>query len=124
MNLFIRFKDIPNDEISGIYDGDLGRIGNEPGTCCYECVMIDNIYRIIIPSLDEGSVWDLVSYLYEFKKGRIPAYVISGTIVGRGTYNEPALKNITIIHELKYMQLMDPPPMYKLDRTNPQFAIK
>ena len=33
--MYIRFKNIPDNEISGVYDGDLGKIRNELGVCCY-----------------------------------------------------------------------------------------
>ena len=33
---FIRFKNIPENEISGVYDGDCGKIRDELGVSCYQ----------------------------------------------------------------------------------------
>jgi len=119
--LFIRFKDIPPNEVSGVYDGDCGKIRDEEGVSCYEFI-IDNqgIYRIILPSLTSGALYDLSSFIEEFESKRIPAYLISAEKVGIGTYGEPVVKNIKVLSELSIKELADPKPKFKMDRTNKQ----
>lgn len=120
MNTFIRFKDIPENEISGIYDGDLGRIGDECGVCCYKATKEGDFYKIVLPSLGEGVLYDLLYFLRDLS----PIYLITGDMVGIGSYGEPALKNITIIEEMECVELANPKPKFKMDKSNIQFKIK
>lgn len=122
--MYIRFKNIPPNEISGVYDGDLGKIRNELGVSCYECYKIDNVYKIILPSLDLGCLYDLINFIESHVDNEIPVYLIDGDKVGLGTYGEPVIKNITILCELKVSQLQIPKPIYKMDKTNPQLLKK
>lgn len=120
--MYIRFKKIPLDEISGVYDGDLGKIRDELGVSCYKAVKTNETYQIILPSLDDGCLYDLLHFIQDSKNGEIPIYLIDGDEVGIGTYGEPVLKNITIIKELKIVEFVDPKPKFKMDNTNPQFV--
>ena len=108
--LYIRFKDIPEDEISRIHDGDLGCVGEELGVSCYECIKEENYFKIVLPSLDDGVLYDLMN----FKK--YPSYLITGDVVGKGNYNEPVLKNINIVGKLELVNTME--PKFKLDKSN------
>lgn len=122
--VYIRFKDIPEDEISRIYDGDLGCVGEELGVCCYECIEENGIYRIIAPSICNGVFVDLCHFTSSLLDEYIKCYLIEGDVVGTGTYNEPVVKNVKIIKELKYKELKDPKPKFKLDKCNPQLVEK
>lgn len=119
---FIRFKDIPLNEKSGVYDGDLGKIREEEGVSCFDCIKINNIYKIIIPSLDTGPLFDLIIFIENYIDGKIPAYLIEAIKVGLGTYGEPVVKNIKIIKKLNFNELQIPEPKFKLDKTNKQFC--
>lgn len=118
--MYIRFKNIPKNEISGVYDGDLGKIRDEDGVSCYEAFKVKNIYQIILPSLSEGCLYDLLRFIEDAKNNKIPIYLIEGNGVGIGSYGEPLVKDILIIGRLKIMELNVPKPKFKMDRTNPQ----
>lgn len=121
MSIFIRFKNIPHDEISHVYDGDNGIIGTEPGVCVFDCIEKNGVYKIILPSYTDGPVQDLQHFLWN---NDYPIYLVTGNEVGTGTYGEPCLKNIKILHQLKAVEFHQPEPKFKLDRTNVQLVIK
>jgi hypothetical protein len=121
---FIRFKNIPPNERSGIYDGDLGKIREEIGVSCYDFIEIDGNYKIIIPSISSGVFFDLSSFINDFKNNKIPAFIIEADQIGIGNYGEPLVKNVKIICNLKRVELAEEKPKFKMDRTNPQIRIK
>ena len=118
---YIRFKEIPKNEISSIYDGDIGKVGEELGVCCFQAVKIDNTFRIILPSLTSGCLFDLSGFISDFQDGVIPAYLVDGNLIGVGTYGEPLLKNVKKIGKLGSKEFSDKPPRFKLDKTDRQF---
>jgi len=100
--MYIRFGEIPTDETSGIYDGDLGRVGSEPGVCCFECVKREGNYFIVVPMLKSASLnYDLEGFVEAAELGIKKIYLVQGDLVGRASFNEPCLKNITILKELQ-----------------------
>ena len=100
--MYVRFGEIPKDEISGIYAGDEGRIGSEIGVCCYECIEKDGNYFLVIPMLKSASLnYDLEGFVESLEYGETKVYLIDGDLVGRGTFKEPCLKNIKIISQLE-----------------------
>lgn len=119
--LFIRFKNIPDDEISGVYDGDCGKIRDEVGVSCYEFINQDDSYKIILSSLSSGFLRDLCFFMEELECNNIPVYLIEAERVGIGSYGEPVVKNIKIIKQLTRLELVEPKPSYKMDITNAQF---
>ena len=74
--MFIRFKNIPPNEISGVYDGDCGRIRDEKGVSCYHCIEEQGAYKIIIPSLCNGVLFDLINFIEDFKRKEFPVFLI------------------------------------------------
>lgn len=122
--LFIRFKDIPENEISGVYDGDCGKIRDEIGVSCYECIRKGKNYNIIISSTSFGFVSDLAWFINDFEEGKIPAYLIEAEQIGLGTYGEPVVKNIHTLNQLEIVELANPKPKFKMDKTNPQLRCK
>jgi hypothetical protein len=123
MKQYIRFKNIPTNEISNIYDGDLGIVGTELGTSCYEFVKDENYYKIILSSLEIGFLYDLIEFINDLLDNKIPVYLIEAEPVGLGTYGEPVVKNIKIIKKLDYIELAIPKPKYKMDKTNKQLTV-
>jgi len=121
---FIRFKNIPENEISGVYDGDCGKIRDELGVSCYQFIQQGENYNIVLSSISIGFLYDLIGFLDDLQEGRIPAYLIEAEQVGIGSYGEPVVKNIKIIKELEYVQLTEPKPKYKMDITNPQLRCR
>lgn len=99
---FIRFGFIPKTKHSNIYCGDIV-IGQEIGVSCYECMKVDDKYRIIYPPLNNR--WDksakvLNILIKRFLDGDTKCFLVNGTVVGRGTDNEPLLRDVKIIQEL------------------------
>ena len=121
---FIRFKNIPENEISGVYDGDCGKIREELGVSCYQFIQQGENYNIVLSSISTGFLHDLCWFLDDFQDGKIPAYLIEAEQVGIGSYGEPVVKNIKIIKQLEYVQLTEPKPKYKMDITNPQLRCR
>jgi len=121
--MYIRFKDIPNNELSGVYDGDLGKIREEIGVSCYKAIKFNNTYKIILPSLTEGCLYDLLGFIRDCRNDEIPVYLIDGQQVGDGSYGEPLLKHIRVLKKLKIIELAEPKPEYKMDKTNCQFQV-
>lgn len=119
---YIRFKDIPPDERSGVYDGDLGAIRHEDGVSCYDCVSDGEKYRVVLPSLFSGALNDLLRFERQLLDGEIPAYLIEATPVGVGSYGEPVVRDASVVSELKLIEQHNPPPHFKMDRTNPQLV--
>jgi len=101
---FIRFKNIPKNEISGVYDGDCGKIRDELGTSCYQFIKNGKNYNIILSSISIGFLYDLCYFLNQFEDGKIPAYLIEAEQVGLGSYGEPVVKNINIIKKIKRIE--------------------
>ena len=98
---FIRFKNIPENEISGVYDGDCGKIREELGVSCYQFIQQGENYNIVLSSISTGFLHDLCWFLDDFQEGKIPAYLIEAEQVGIGSYGEPVVKNIKIIKNLE-----------------------
>jgi hypothetical protein len=100
--MFIRFGEMPTDETSGIYHGGLDRTGSEPGVCCYDCIEMEGNFFIVMPMLKSSSLnYDLESFVEDAEIGLKKIYLIQGDLVGRATFNEPCLKNVTILKELQ-----------------------
>ena len=76
MKKYIRFGNIPENEVSGIW-------------------------RIVLPfPLMKELGFDLYNLIGGTESGRLPMYLVQGDEVGKGSTNEPLLKNIRIINKL------------------------
>lgn len=97
---YIRFGDIPENEVSGIWR-DTIKVGEEKGVSVYEAVMIEGQWRVLLPFPIKKEVgFDLYNFIGGVKNGNIPMYLVQGDEVGKGTTNEPLLKNVKIIQKL------------------------
>jgi len=97
VNHYIRFGEIPKDEMSGIWHHGVFA-GKELGVSVYSCVEINNKYHIIIPlPCSEDTISTLHSFLTDADRN---VYLVSGDVVGYGSDNEPLLKNIHIINDI------------------------
>ena len=96
-NMYLRFGQIPQNERSGIYKGDHGKIGEEQGVSCYRGVIVDNKVYIIMPHVASTTYYWLID---SYNRGKIPLYIIQGEEVGLGSDMEPLLKNVSIIQEI------------------------
>jgi hypothetical protein len=100
--LYLRFGEIPKNEISGIFRGDLGRIGDECGVSCWEGIKIGDNYKLILPQIEScGMNYTMEGMMEDLELGNKKVYIITGDFVGYGSHGEPCLKNVKIIKELK-----------------------
>lgn len=95
--MYLRFGEIPANGKSGIYKGDLGKIGEEIGVSCYRGVIIDDAVYIIMPHIQSTTYYWLLD---EYNRGKINLYVIEGEEIGIGTDGEPLLKDPTILQKI------------------------
>lgn len=101
MKEYIRFGDIPENERSGIYRGDEGKVGEEIGVSCYEFIFLDGRYRILLPLNANIHICATLGHLIdEYLGGSRKVFLIIGDEVGRGKDNEPLLNNVKIIEEI------------------------
>ena len=103
---YIRIGDIPSEEKSAVYNGDIV-VGYEDGVSVYDCVEIDGLYRIIMPlPLKEGQgmtyeclIQEITQCRYKIENPR-NIYLVSGIEVGKGHDNEPLIKEVKILKDL------------------------
>ena len=97
---YIRFGDIPENEASGVWC-DTIKVREEKGVSVYDAVMIDDQCRIVLPFPIKKEVgFDLYNFIGGTENGNIPMYLVEGDEVGKGSTNEPLLKNVRIIQKL------------------------
>ena len=97
---YIRFGDIPENEVSCIWR-DTIKVGEEKGVSVYDAVMIEGQWRVLLPFPIKKEVgFDLYNFIGGTENGNLPMYLVEGDYVGKGTTNEPLLKNIRIIQKL------------------------
>ena len=101
-NLYLRFGEIPKNERSGIYKGDMGKVGEEIGVSCYRGVVIDNKVYIVMPHVASTTYYWLID---EYNRGKTPLYIVDGEEVGLGTDGEPLLKHVSIERIINNWQL-------------------
>lgn len=101
---YIRFGKIPENEVSSIYRGEV-KVGEEKGVSVYDAIKIDGEWRVVLPfPLLKEIGFDLYNFIeniyHPIKTERRPMYLVQGDEIGRGSTNEPLLRNIKIIKEL------------------------
>ena len=101
MKKYIRFGNIPENEVSGVWCDDI-KVGEEKGVSVYDAVMIDGQWRVVLPfPLNKKTVGlDLYNFIGGKENGDFPMYLVQGDEVGKGSTNEPLLKNVKIIKKL------------------------
>ena len=92
-SLYLRFKDLPDGERSGIYNCEGEKIGEELGVSCYRGVLINNEVYIIMPHKATNTYYFLID---QYNNHEIPLYVITGNEIGLGSDGEPVLINVKI----------------------------
>lgn len=97
---YIRFGEIPENEISGIYHNEVC-VGYEKGVSVYEAQFLEGQWRVVLPYPMKHEVgFDLYGIISMIENNQIKAYLVQGDVVGSGTTNEPVLKNVKIVKEL------------------------
>jgi len=96
MENYLRFGEIPENERSGIYDGDLGKISEEIGVSVYNVIKKKGVYNILLPMpIKQGHIFDLSGFLETRNK-----YLLNGDEVGIGSNGEPLLINVKVIKKI------------------------
>lgn len=123
MTTFIRFKNIPSNELSAVHDGDAGIDRYEIGVSCYQCINENGCYKIVLPSINSGATDDLNDFIHGVENNKFPVYLIEAEQVGMGTYGEPVVKNVKVLNQLSVTNLLNIPRKVKLDPTNFQLVV-
>lgn len=108
MKKYIRFGEIPKNERSGIYRGD-SKIGEEVGVSVYDAICINGKWRIVLPeklsSKMANSLHGLLNNVLQDEwKVETPyeVFLVIGDEIGKGSDNEPLLKNVRILKEINF----------------------
>lgn len=101
---YIRFGKIPENEVSAIYCGE-EKVGEEKGVSVYDAIEIDGEWRVVLPHpLLKEVGFDLYNFIsntnHLIETERRTMYLVQGDEVGKGSTNEPLLRNVKIIKEL------------------------
>lgn len=89
-NYFIRFGDIPDNEMSKNFLTN----ENELGVSVYDCVIHNDKIGLVFPNLTYSSCVTLSGVLDR------PCYLVEGDKIGIGSDGEPLIKNIKIIKDI------------------------
>lgn len=98
--MYIRFGEIPTDERSGVYHaGEL--IKKEEGVSVYDAKIDDwgNV-SVCLPLPITRSTLDTFRDLVEYDNRK--CYLVKGRYVGKGSDNEPLIREVEIIEEIEY----------------------
>ena len=97
MKYYIRFGDIPKDEISKVHRGD-AVIGDEKGVSVWDSAIANDVYFPILPqNPNENAVQDYFGFIW----GTKPVYLVTGDELNeKGACGEPLIVNVNIIKEL------------------------
>lgn len=112
--IYIRFGEIPINEESKIGNGCCGDgyecVGQEKGVSVWDAVLLEDGYHLVAPRQGNSCTYgDFIISAFPdeyFPSEMFPyclkIYVVSGDEVGKGSDNEPLLKNVKIIKELPF----------------------
>ena len=100
--LYIRFGDIPENERSGIFHaGEL--VNKEDGVSVYDAKIDDcgNV-GVCLPLPINANTLDTFRNLVEYENR--PCYLVNGDYIGKGSDNEPLIRNVSIVEKIKYRE--------------------
>lgn len=100
--MYIRFGEIPEGERSGVYHaGELVR--KEDGVSVYDAKIDDwgNV-SVCLPLPINANTLDTFRNLVEYEHRN--CYLVSGEYIGKGSDNEPLIRNVKIIEKIKYRE--------------------
>lgn len=96
---YIRFGGIPKDEQSLAWSSQNEIIGKEPGVSVYDAVKLnDGYWHIVIPTPITESTIDTMVSLITYQHRQV--FLVEGEYAGRGSGNEPCVRNIKIIENI------------------------
>lgn len=107
--IYIRIGKIPENEQSKIHNNCREVIGYEKGVSVWNAVKLEDGYHLVAPlNGNENSYGDFIAdafpdeYYGKNMSTERKIYVVTGDEFGKGSDNEPLLRNIKIIEELSY----------------------
>ena len=112
--LYIRFGEIPTDEKSKIYQGEV-EVGRENGVSVYPAFETSDGDIVLGLNLPVTKT-TLYTQQHLLEYDNRPCYLLSGEYIGKGTDGEPLIKNARIIKEIK-------PYRMKQDKENNTYKI-
>lgn len=97
MKYYIRFGNIPENEVSKVHRGD-AIIQDEKGVSVWDSAIANDIYFPILPiNPNECAVQDYFGFIW----GTRPAYLVTGDELDeKGACGEPLIVNVKVIKEL------------------------
>lgn len=105
--IYIRIGEIPVDERSKIHLGDKNEYEN--GVSVWNAVKLEDGYHLVAPLHGNTCTYtDFISDAFpeewygKLLPDSLKIYVVTGDEIGKGSDNEPLLKNVKIIEELPF----------------------
>lgn len=100
---YIRFGGIPNDEHSVAWTTDNEIEGIEPGVSVYDALYLDEPdgeqnWHLVMPQPITEKMLNTLYSLINYQKRQV--YVVEGEFVGRGSDNEPCIRNVVIVENV------------------------
>jgi len=116
--LYIRFGEIPTDEKSKIYQGDI-EVGTENGVSVYPAFKTDEGDVVLGLSLPITKT-TLYTQQHLIEYDDRPCYLVKGDYVGKDTDGQPLINNISIIEKIDKYRINEE----KQDKQNPADEVK
>lgn len=121
--LYIRFGDVPSNETSKIYRGEV-EIGEENGVSVYPAFEVNgNIVLGLTLPITKTTLYTQ-QHLLEYDNR--PCYLVNGDYVGKDTDGEPLIRNITIIKRLDNYRIKNfekQGEQKPVDKVEPKFKV-
>ena len=100
---YIRFGGIPRDEQSVAWTSENKIKGTEPGVSVYDALYLDESdggwnWHLAMPQPITEKMLNTLYALINYQKRQV--YVVEGEFVGRGSDNEPCIRNVQIVENI------------------------
>ncbi len=97
---YIRFGGVPKDEKSYKWNTDGNVQGEEPGVSVYDALYMDDGWHLVLPQPVTSQMMNTVFSLLNYQKRQV--FVVTGEYVGRGSDNEPCIRNVRIVENITH----------------------
>jgi hypothetical protein len=100
---YIRFGGIPRDEQSVAWTAENEIKGKEPGVSVYDALYLDEPdggwnWHLVMPQPITEKMLNTLYGLINYQKRQV--YIVEGEFVGRGSDNEPCIRNVVIVENV------------------------
>jgi len=116
--MYIRFGEIPEGERSGVYHaGELVR--KEDGVSVYDAKIDDrgNV-SVCLPLPINANTLGTFRNLVEYENRN--CYLVNGEYIGKGSDNEPLIRNVNIIKKIEYRTIMKQRIIFEGELSDPE----